>query len=342
MIPAALAEYARVAEPRLAAFLDERIAALSHTPVDLRPALAALRGYVLRGGKRLRGALVLLGHQAAGGARAEVAGVIEASIGVELLHAYLLIHDDWMDRDDTRRGGPTIHAALGGTHLAGSVAILLGSLCEAWAIELVLRTPVSADRALLAARELTKTLQDVTAGQALDVLAPSGPELSAAGVLEVQRLKTGSYTFELPLRLGALLGGADASVLSALSSYARPLGQAFQIADDLLGSFGSAAVTGKSDANDLREGKRTLLVARALELATPDDAAYLRAGLGSPGADVDELREILRRSGALASARSDAERLCAQSLAALDGAALPAAVEASLREIAAYAVQRAL
>jgi geranylgeranyl diphosphate synthase type I len=222
------------------------------------------------------------------------------------------------------------------------VAILLGSLCEAWAIELVLRAPVSPDRALLAARELTATLQDVTAGQALDVLAPSGPELSAAGVLEVQRLKTGSYTFELPLRLGALLGGADAAVLSALSSYARPLGQAFQIADDLLGSFGAAAVTGKSDANDLREGKRTLLVARALELATPEDAARLRAGLGSPAADVDELRGILRRSGAAASARSDAERLCAQSLAALDDAGLPGAVEASLREIAVYAVQRAL
>src|ERR671939_963116 len=125
--PGFLADYAAIAEPRLRAFLDERLAEASRLPIDVGPAFSALRDYVLRGGKRLRGALVVLGCEAA---RGERAWAIDPSIGVELLHAYLLIHDDFMDRDDVRRGGPTIHAALGGDHVAGAVAILLGSLCQ--------------------------------------------------------------------------------------------------------------------------------------------------------------------------------------------------------------------
>jgi geranylgeranyl diphosphate synthase type I len=340
--PAFLADYARESEPRLRALLDAKSAAAAALPVDLRPAFAALRDYVLRGGKRLRGALVLLGHQAAGGAPD---AALDASIGVELLHAYLLVHDDFMDRDEVRRGGPTVHAALRenlGEHLAGSIAVLLGSLCQAWAYELVLAAPVAPERALMAARQLTESLQEVTVGQALDLAAPLGPELAAAGVLEVQRLKTGSYSFELPLRLGALLAGAAPAVLDALSRYARPLGQAFQIADDLLGTFGAPEQTGKPNASDLRDGKRTLLVARALERASPADAASLRAGLGDPGANLEALREILRRTGAVDSARAEAERLRDEGLRALADPALPARVAQTLREIALYTVNRSL
>jgi len=337
--PAVLADYSRRSEPRLRAFLDAKSAAIETLPVDLRPAFALLRDYLLRGGKRLRGALVLLGHQAGGGLPE---AALEASIGVELLHGYLLIHDDFMDRDDVRRGGPTIHAALAkslGGHLAGSIAILLGSLCQAWAYELVLSTSVGPPRALEAARQLTATLQEVTVGQALDLLAPLG-ELDAAGVLEVQQLKTGSYTFELPLRIGALLAGASSEVLAALERYARPLGQAFQIADDLLGTFGAPEATGKPNASDLRDGKRTLLIARALEQATPEDAAALRRGLGDPSADVEQLRAILRRTGAVDSARAEANSLRDHALRALEDPALPPAVAAALREIAAYSVRR--
>jgi geranylgeranyl diphosphate synthase type I len=344
-LPQALRDYAQLAEPRLAAFLDAKGAELRKLAVDLSRAHAALRDYVLRGGKRLRGALVLLGHQAGGGARE---AALSPSLGIELLHAYLLIHDDFMDRDELRRGGPTLHVALGRApgasgHLGASLAILAGSLCEAWALELVLDAPVAPTRALAAARHLARALADVTVGQMLDLAAPLGPELSARGVLEIEELKTGSYTFELPLMVGALLAGADEGVLAALRGYARPLGQAFQIADDLLGTFGAPEVTGKSSANDLREGKRTLLIARALEQAPAADAAALRAGLGRPGmtdAEVEALRDILRRSGAEAASRAEAERLCAEALAALEGIMLPAAVAAELRAIAEYTVRR--
>ena len=343
--PAYLSEYAREAEPRLRAFLERKSAEVERQPVDLRAAFAMLRDYVLRGGKRLRGALAVLGCEAAGGGRAQA---LDASIGIELLHAYLLIHDDFMDRDEVRRGGPTLHTALGGAlgeHLGDSVAILLGSLCEAWAVELVLSAPVAPERALAAGRIVAQALQHVIVGQMADLAAPRGPELSEAAVLAVQRMKTGSYTFELPLRLGAVLGGASATALEALERFARPLGQAFQIADDLLGTFGAPQTTGKPNANDLREGKRTLLVARALASAQPEDERRLRAGLGKrdlSDSEADELRAILVRSGAEKSSRDEAERLVAQALRALEGAPVPAAVSAVLREVAEYAVRRSL
>ena len=171
---------------------------------------------------------------------------------------------------------------------------------------------------------------------------PRGRELSAGEILEIQRAKTGTYTVELPLHLGAALAAAPQPLLDVLSAYARPLGVAFQIADDLLGTFGAPEVTGKPNASDLREGKRTILVARALEKASAADAARLRSQLGTPDADVDELRAILRRSGAEAAARADAERLCDDALRALDSPLVPEAIADDLRAIAIYTVRRAL
>src|SRR5205085_4840681 len=162
--PDCIVEYARVAEPRLRAVLESKLRALGSLPVDLGDVANALREYLLRGGKRRRGALLVLGHEAAGGRR-ETA--LDASIGVELLHAYLLIHDDFMDQDDVRRGGPTLHRALGGDHLASSLALLCGSLCEAWAYQLVLGTGHKpGERA--AAKLVALTLEQVILGQMAD------------------------------------------------------------------------------------------------------------------------------------------------------------------------------
>src|SRR5207248_4705797 len=218
----------------------------------LRDVADALRDYLLRGGKRLRGALLLLGHEAAGGHRE---AVLDASIGVELLHAYLLIHDDFMDQDDVRRGGPTLHRALGADHLGSSLALLAGSLCEAWAYQLL------GAAAPMAAR----TVEQVIVGQMADLRGPRGRELSALEILEVQRAKTGTYTFELPLHLGAALASAPQPLLDVLSTYARPLGMAFQIADDLLGTFGQTVVLVRPNATAPREGKTTLAVPRSME-----------------------------------------------------------------------------
>ena len=344
--PHVLAAYSALAEPRLRAFLETKSRLFAASPVPLADAQALLTQYVLRGGKRLRGALVLLGHRAGGG---DGDSALAASIGVELAHAYLLIHDDFMDRDDVRRGGPTLHRSLGGDHLGGSLALLLGSLCQAWAFELVLGGDAGKARGegqRRAAELLALSLEQVTVGQMADLRAPSVQPLSADEVLRLQQLKTGSYTFEMPLALGAALAGAGPAVRDSLSAFARPLGQAFQIADDWLGTFGAPAVTGKPNASDLREGKRTYLVAHALERGTAEEARALR-GLLARGADLSDedaeaARDLLRRTGAEAAARTRASALCDEALRALDTAALPADVASSLREIAEYAVKRAL
>src|SRR5256886_8121503 len=175
--PDCIVEYARIAEPRLRAFLDDKLRALEALPVALRDVAAALRDYLLRGGKRLRGALLLVGHEAAGGRREDA---LDASLGVELLHAYLLIHDDFMDQDDVRRGGPTLHRALGGDHLGASLALLCGSLCESWAYPLLGRAAPAAAR----------TIERVILGQMADLKAARGRELSESDILEVERAKT--------------------------------------------------------------------------------------------------------------------------------------------------------
>jgi geranylgeranyl diphosphate synthase type I len=246
-----------------------------------------------------------------------------------------------MDQDDVRRGGPTLHRALGGDHLAASLAVLCGSLCEAWGYQLIVGRGRNAGEREVASL-VARTLEQVILGQMADLRAPRSRELSAREILEVQQRKTGSYTFEMPLLVGATLAGGKPAVSAALSAYARPLGQAFQIADDLLGTFGSPEVTGKPNASDLREGKRTLLVALGLEMASPPDARLLREGLGRTDADIEKLRDILRRSGAEDAARREAERLCAQALSALESKELPRPAAQALREIGEYSVRRAL
>jgi geranylgeranyl diphosphate synthase, type I len=196
---------------------------------------------------------------------------------------------------------------------------------------------------LRAARLFEEAIAEVTAGQMLDLLA-SQREPTSAEVLEIEQHKTGGYSFELPLLLGATLAGGSLALTSALRSYARPLGQAFQIADDLLGTFGAPEVTGKPNASDLREGKRTLLITRALELATPEDAKALRTALGREemtDADADRLRELLRRTGAADAARTEAEKLCTEAVRALEVTAIPQRVRFALAEIATHSVQRA-
>ncbi len=351
-VPAPLLTFARDAGPALKAILEAKTREAAALPLALTPAFERAGEYVLRGGKRLRGALCLLGCQAGGGTRAQA---FPAAIGLELFHAYLLVHDDFMDRDAERRGGPTLQVAFAkegalaagaraaGEHAANSLAVLFGSLMQSWALEQIFAATVAPERIVAVAQLVARALGEVTLGQALDVAAPLLPSLPRAAALKIEELKTGSYTFELPLTLGALLAGASPETHAALVAYARPLGQAFQIADDLLGTFGSPEQTGKSAGNDLREGKRTLLVLRALETATEKQRVALLSGLGDPDLsdeEIERLRDLLRRSGAEGYARGEAAKLCAEAERALDGEAIPAAVASELRAIARYTVQR--
>lgn len=300
---------------------------------------------VLQGGKRLRPALVYYTYRACGGP--SDAQVLPLALATELLHTYLLIHDDIMDHAEVRRGQPAAHVRFRQAHedrgfhgdaqdFGRSVAILLGDLAHTWAVELVTGVILEGGRR---ARELGRCFssmsEEVIGGQYLELLvaqrrgAQSLETSGTAGtadreqeLLRVLRLKSGCYTAERPIQLGALLAGAEEIAFDGLSHYGTAVGEAFQLQDDLLGMFGDAGTVGKPVGEDLREGKFTFLIHHTLSAATPEQRRVLEAALGNPGltaAEVSRAQRILEETGARARVTEMvAERLRA-ARAALDG-----------------------
>lgn len=316
-----LSEVRSLVDARLARFFEtkrEHAAGLAEEAPELVDAVSRL---TLRGGKRFRPALLTAAYLAVDpdGAASDV---VDAGAALELMQSYLLIHDDWMDGDDERRGGPSVHAALSAshddTHLGASLSILAGNLASAQAWELLSQGPWKAKRGARAVKVFLEMHQEVVFGQQLDLLATER-------VAQMQQLKTGSYTVRGPLRLGAVLAGADDAQLAALETYGRPLGEAFQIRDDLLGTFGDARATGKPTGNDLRAGKRTALLLAAEGSATDEALAPVRAVLGREDANDEEIAQAtaaLEACGARNEVERRLERLVGEASAALEGTPL--------------------
>jgi geranylgeranyl diphosphate synthase type I len=326
------------------------------------PPLAALvdgvAHLVEQGGKRLRPALVYYTYRACGG-RSD-AQALPLALAIELLHTYLLIHDDIMDHAGLRRGQPAAHVRFRDLHRASglrgdaddfgrSAAILLGDLAHTYAVELFTgalsrpgaapgpETPLSRQRQAELNRCFSAMCEEVIGGQYLEYLlahrGPSGDEQDGAGqaatggpagqatasrqaeLLRVLRLKSGRYTAERPIQLGALLAGAPPELRAELSRYGTAVGEAFQLQDDLLGVFGDPATVGKPVGDDLREGKFTLLIHHALVHGSPGDRRLIATALGDPGltaADVVRVQLALERS----EARSAVTAMIAERLAA--------------------------
>jgi len=242
--------------------------------------------------------LVVAGFRTAK-AGADLQPAVDAGVALELLHTYFLIHDDWMDGDPVRRGGPSVHVALaarfGSTQKGNASAILAGDYAIALACDALARLDTPAERLRGAFKVFSEMQLSAVAGQQLDMLGEGRDvELGYA-------LKTGSYTVEGPLKLGAILAGAKPPVLDVLSRYSRPAGIAFQLRDDLLGLFGDPKQTGKPFASDLLGGKRTLLMGLALQRAKGQNLAAIRRVLGNARATVPQIRGALsaiRESGA--------------------------------------------
>ena len=285
---------------------------------ELAPMVDAL-GEFLTGGKRLRAGFCFWGHLGAGGTDDDA--VISAAAALELFQAAAIIHDDVMDGSDTRRGKPSVHkhfAAQHGEQFGTGAAILLGDLALSWSEEML----VGSGLVNPAARQVFDAMRaELMAGQYLDLLESVSSSGTVESALRVARYKSAKYTIVEPLHLGGTMAGAPPHVLAAYSAYGLPLGIAFQLRDDVLGVFGDPAVTGKPAGDDLREGKRTALVAMALERATPAQAGLVRDKLGDPDLDaggVADLRAVLVDTGAV----DEVEKLIAASteeaLAALD------------------------
>jgi geranylgeranyl diphosphate synthase, type I len=336
-------------EKALAGFLARQRTRLLAIEPALAPVADALADFVLQGGKRLRPAFAYWGYRGAAGT--DSPELVATLAALEFVQASALIHDDVMDDSDTRRGEPAMHRRFAATHagrgwqgdpeaFGQAAAILLGDLALVWSDELLHSGGLDPDTLARARPVFDEMRTEVTAGQYLDVLGQAVGDVSVGWAGTVARYKSAKYTVERPLLFGAALAGADADLMSAYSGYGLPLGEAFQLRDDLLGVYGDPARTGKPAGDDLREGKRTFLVATALAGADPAQRTALRAGLGNPHADVDALRDIITATGALAATEHRIEELAAQALAALDKADLPAEPHTALTELAGAAIRR--
>jgi geranylgeranyl diphosphate synthase type I len=257
-----------------------------------------------QGGKRLRPALVYYTYRACGG---ESEGdVLPLALATELLHTYLLIHDDIMDHAEVRRGQPAAHVRFREAHrqhglhgdaadFGRSVAILLGDLAQSWSVELA--SLASTGRGT-AAREIARSFaamcQEVIGGQYLELLVAQRRTATEEELLRVLRLKSGRYTAERPIQLGALLAGAPPELLAGLSRYGAAVGEAFQLQDDLLGMFGDPETVGKPVDADLKEGKLTFLIHHAQARSTPEQRRVLQAALGRPDATPEQRAAAMR------------------------------------------------
>jgi geranylgeranyl diphosphate synthase type I len=260
-----------------------------------------------------------------------------------------------MDASGTRRGRPATHKAFEALHrergwsgdpaqYGASAAILLGDLLLSWSDEMLRRCGLGHDVVRDALAFFDTTRSEVIAGQFLDVSVQARGESDVEQAMRVLRYKSAKYSIERPLHIGAALAGGSPEILASLTAFGLPLGEAFQLRDDLLGVYGDPGATGKPAGDDLTEGKRTVLVALALEHATPEDAKRLDGSLGS-ALDVDEvaeLRRVIDTSGAHAEVERRIDVLTDEALAALDRAAVAEPARAVLRELAAAATQRSL
>ncbi len=317
---AAYAQHVRfVVDAALPAFLQERRDAFGVAVGGGALVADAFAALAVRGGKRLRAVLVALSYEASGGVGG-ASRIAPALVAIELLQSYLLAHDDWMDQDDVRRGGPSCHASLRAhtatEHDAAIGAILAGDLGVAVAQRALLAVDLPAEARLAAAVIFAEMQEKVVQGQALDVFSQGDASLGS----RIRDLKTSSYTVEGPLLLGAALArGMDMPYFAQIQEFARPVGDAFQLRDDLLSLFGDPAKTGKPRGNDLREGKRTDVIREVS--GDPEATRLLDAVFGVATPDETQVEALLARivaSGARDRVEARLEACVAAATRALD------------------------
>ena len=343
---------------QLRRYLAERRSEASYIGPAYDGLIAALEDFVLRGGKRLRPAFAYWGYRAVTPRPDDQvdAEILKLFSALELLHACALVHDDVIDDSATRRGMPTAHVHFTELHrdrgwhgspeqFGRSAAILLGDLSLVWADDIVAGTELPADRRQEVRRVWSDIRTEVLGGQYLDIVAESSGAESIASAMNVNTYKTASYTVSRPLQLGAAAAADRPDVQSIFAGFGTDLGVAFQLRDDVLGVFGDPAVTGKPSGDDLRSGKRTVLLAEALERAGKTDpvaAELLRSSIGTEMTDsqVGELCKVIESVGALAAVEEHIDMLTRRALGVLASAPINAPAKLGLTELAGLAANR--
>ncbi|MFM1985505.1 MAG: hypothetical protein RLZZ295_671 [Actinomycetota bacterium] len=339
-------------EEELSIFLNRESAYLNSISSDLSPVSDSLSSFLLDSGKRLRPLFAYAGFAAAGGSLEKSA--IRAMAALELLQACALIHDDLMDGSDTRRGKPSIHRHFESVHVQDqldgfapqyglSAAVLLGDLALVWSDQMLNTAGLTTEQFARVLPFYNEMRVELMAGQFLDIHEQTQKDTSVDRSMKIARYKSGKYTIERPLHLGAAMTSSSKEVTDALSAYGLPLGEAFQLRDDLLGVFGDPSVTGKPAGDDLREGKRTVLIAMTHERQSPAQLEICKKYFGKPDIDAEgvaTLQEIIESTGARAELEATIDRLTDQALTAAQSQVFTDDGKALLVELANIATKR--
>ncbi|MFB1297205.1 bifunctional (2E,6E)-farnesyl/geranyl diphosphate synthase [Mycobacterium sp. pW049] len=348
-------ELAAAVTEQLRDYLRGRRRDAAYIGADYAVLTEAVEEFVLRGGKRLRPAFAYWGWRAVAGTEPEP-HVLRLFSALELLHACALVHDDVIDASATRRGLPTVHKIFTERHRTNnwhgsseqfglSAAILLGDLALVWADDIVATAAIDVDAHRRVQRVWAAIRTEVLGGQYLDIVNESSGSETVASALTVNIYKTASYTISRPLQMGAAAAADCPDILEAFHELGTSLGVAFQLRDDVLGVFGDPAVTGKPSGDDLRSGKRTVLLAEAVELADKHDpiaAKLLRTSVGTDltDAQVKDVCQVIESVGALAAVENRIDTLTRRALQTLNAAPIDAQAKAGLTELARLAANR--
>ena len=337
----------------LVEFTKVRSSALTDIGAELNPVAAAMSEFITDGGKRFRPIFAYLGYLGTGSPEREE--IVRACTALELVHVCALIHDDVMDGSDTRRNKPAIHRLFQSLHDESSYqgnserfglasAILLGDLALVWADRLLVESGISREEFINAQEVFADMRDELMAGQYLDVLEGALATTSVERSLKVARFKSGKYSIERPLHFGAALAGKP-EFNKTYSDFGLPLGEAFQLRDDVLGVFGNPTVTGKPAGDDIREGKRTVLIAVTMENCEKSEREIVASALGNESlteSDVTTVQEIITRSGALAEVEKLITDLTNQAISALRHSSVEGKIANVLEEMAIIATQRSV
>ena len=333
-------------------FLKEKKKEADEISLEFTSLVDEIERFIGSGGKRVRPAFLYSGYVAAGGKAHDA--IIFASMCVEFLHTFALIHDDIIDRSATRRGKPTSHKIFeeyhqtknfpgDSGHFGLSSAILAGDLAFTLAEEILTTAPFPQERTRRARYFFDQMKFQVIAGEYLDVLGGYKKRLSEEDILNILEYKTAKYTVERPLQIGAMLAGAEIDTLETFTAYGIPLGQGFQLQDDILGVFGNPKKTGKPADSDIREGKMTVLVAKAYEWANKGERKVLDETIGNSRAtamDIERVRNIIYEVGACDYAVKLSHKLIEQAKDALMSTKLQKEGKEYLLSAANYLIDR--
>ena len=323
-------------DKELGKFLNKKLKESEKISPETKKLVEVIKDIVLRGGKRLRPAFVYFAYKACGGKKEKA--IIYTSQAIEFLHTFALIHDDIIDKSEKRRGKPAVHQILGepGT-------ILAGDLCFVFADEIFTNSAFK-DKIIREVQKIYDLLrEEVVFGQYLDVLVAKEKTVAEEKIMKILEYKSGKYTIERPLHLGAALAEAPLKTFKVFSQYGIPLGIAFQIQDDILGMFGRSEESGKPVDSDLKEGKKTLLVVKALEALKGKERKKFLGLLGNQSSTLEDLawvREIIKKTDSLDYSRNLAKKLIQKAKEAIKEYPLHAEGKEYLLGIADYMLER--